>query len=98
MKNIRLFLVATFMLLVMGAYNSSAQIYVRVRPDRPHYERVARPGPRHVRVDEEWEPRGGTYNFTGGHWVEPPRPHARWVAGRWRHSHHGYVWVSGRWR
>jgi hypothetical protein len=34
----------------------------------------------------------------GGHWVEPPRPHAVWIDGHWAHEHGGYYWVEGHWR
>jgi hypothetical protein len=98
MKSIKKILLILAILVAGGIYRSDAQVYVRVRPERPHYERVVAPSPRHVWIDEEWEPRGGTYTFVGGHWAEPPHPGARWNAGRWKHGHHGYVWVSGRWR
>ena len=81
-----------------GVYSSNAQIFVNVRPDRPHYERTVAPSPRHVWIDEEWEPRGNTYAFVGGHWAEPPRANGVWVAGHWRHRPHGWVWISGHWR
>jgi WXXGXW repeat (2 copies) len=75
-----------------------AQIYVNVRPVVPHYERVAAPSPRHVWIDEEWEPRGGAYVFVGGHWAAPPRPGVVWVPGHWRQRPRGWVWVPGHWR
>ncbi len=82
--------------------NSKAQeIVVRARMERPRtvvVRRPYRPSPRHVWVAEEWTPSGGTYVYKPGYWVEPPRPGAVWVAGRWRHHHGGYVWVAGRWR
>ncbi len=98
MKNIRKlwFILAIFIL--GAAFDSSAQVYIKVRPARPHYERRAAPGPRHIWVEEDWEPRGGTYVFVGGRWVEPPRPRAVWIAGHWVHRPRGWVWIRGHWR
>jgi hypothetical protein len=81
-----------------SAFSSSAQIVVAVRPDRPHYERVVAPSPRHVWIDEEWEPRGGSYVFVGGHWAEPPHPGGAWVPGHWVQRPRGWVWKPGHWR
>ena len=83
--------------LVSSAYSSSAQIVVRVRPDRPHYERPVAPGPRHVWIDEDWTPRGNTYVFNGGRWAEPPHERAHWVPGHWKETPNGYVWREGHW-
>ena len=83
--------------LTCGAYSSMAQIYVNVRPERPHYERPVAPSPRHVWIDEEWEPRGNSYEFRGGRWAEPPHEGAHWSEGRWRHNSHGHQWKPGRW-
>ena len=98
MKTIKKALLAVALALTCGAYTSMAQIYVKIRPSRPHYERVVAPSPRHVWVDEEWEPRGNDYVFVGGRWLEPPRNQAHWIPGHWRHSRRGDVWVAGHWR
>ncbi len=80
--------------------NSKAQeIVVRARLHRPVIaERPPAPSPRHVWIDEEWAPSGGTYVFKGGYWAEPPRRHARWVPGHWNHFPRGWVWRPGHWR
>ncbi len=83
--------------LTCGAYSSMAQIYVKIRPARPHYERTVAPSRHHVWIDEDWQPRGNTYEFRGGHWAEPPRHGQRWSNGRWKHSRHGDEWRPGRW-
>jgi hypothetical protein len=98
MLSFRKLLVATALCVGCGIYSTSAQIVVRARLERPHYERVVAPSPRHVWIDEEWEPRGGTYVFVGGRWAEPPHPHWRWVPGHWDERPRGYVWISGHWR
>jgi hypothetical protein len=98
MKSIKKTLFILAVVLCTGAYTSNAQIEVRVRPPRPHVVRVEAPSRHHVWIDEEWEPRGGTYVFAGGHWAEPPHPGGRWAPGHWRHGHHGEVWVPGHWR
>lgn len=86
------------LIMSCGAYAAHAQVYVTVRPERPHYERVVAPSPRHVWIEEDWEPRGGSYVFVGGHWAEPPRPHAVWVGGHWRRGPRGWMWARGHWR
>ena len=98
MKNMKRFLLVLIVALSCGAYSSNAQIYVKIRPERPRYERPVAPSPRHVWVDEEWEPRGNSYAFTGGHWVEPPHPGYAWVPGHWSHGPRGDYWKAGHWR
>jgi len=97
MKNIKRVLFIMALALTCGAYGSMAQIYVNVRPPMPRYERVVAPSPRHVWIDEDWEPRGNSYAFVGGHWAEPPRRGARWQGGSWSHTKHGHQWKPGRW-
>jgi hypothetical protein len=91
-----LFVLAIF--LSCFSYRSTAQVFIEARPERPHYERIAPPGPRHVWIDEDWEPRNGAYVFIGGRWVEPPQPGGTWMPGHWRHRRHGWVWIPGHWR
>lgn len=75
-----------------------SQIYIRMRPERPKYVRVAAPTTRHVWIEDDWEPRGGQYVFVGGRWAEPPRPKAVWAAGHWAKRPRGWVWIPGHWR
>jgi hypothetical protein len=91
-------LLALGLALTCGAYTSMAQIEVKVRPERPHYVRTERPGPHHVWIDEEWEPRGNSYVFTGGRWAEPPHAHARWTPGHWKDTPRGHMWKPGHWK
>jgi hypothetical protein len=83
--------------LAVGSAN--AQIYVRIGPPPPRKEvLVVRPGPEYVWVKgyHRWD--GNQYVWVPGSWVVPPRPHARWVDGRWVHRRQGWIWVEGRWR
>ena len=97
MKTWSRFLVLAILVL-SGVVNAVAQeIIITERPVRPHYEHVAAPSPRHVWIEEEWEPRGGRYVFAGGHWTEPPRPEMVWVPGFWERGPRGEVWVRGHW-
>jgi hypothetical protein len=81
------------------SFSGSAQIYVRVRPVAPVIVRSAAPSPAHVWIGEEWEPRGGSYAYIGGHWAAPPHPGWIWVPGHWkRYGRNGEGWVRGRWR
>ena len=98
MKSLKKCLVVLVIVMGCFSYTSQAQIYVKIRPEHPRYERPVAPSPRHVWIDEEWEPRGGVYVNTGGHWAEPPREHARWQAGAWHRDNHGYRWNAGHWR
>src|SRR5580704_6654815 len=98
MNNIKKALFTITLALTCGAFSSSAQIEVRVRPDRPHYERTVAPSPRHVWIDEEWTPQGNSYVFSGGRWAEPPHPGGRWVPGRWKNTPNGTIWRPGHWR
>ena len=89
---------ALFLVVICQITYAQAQVFVRARPERPHYVRVVAPGPRHIWIDEEWESRGGAYVFVGGHWALPPRPRAIWIAGHWRNGRRGWVWIPGHWR
>ncbi|MBA3829175.1 MAG: YXWGXW repeat-containing protein [Taibaiella sp.] len=85
-------------LISCAAFQSHAQLIVNLRPARPVYVRTVAPSPRHVWVEEEWENRGGRYEWAGGHWVAPPREGARFVPGHWRRRPGGEVWIPGHWR
>jgi len=98
MSNLKRIVVMLAIAVSLGAFSASAQVYVNVRPVMPHYERHAAPSNRHVWIDEDWEPRGGTYAFVGGHWAVPPHMGMVWVPGRWRQGPHGWIWIKGRWR
>jgi len=98
MKQMKRFFLVLFVAMTATVLTSSAQLIIKVRPERPHYVRVEAPSPRHVWVDEEWEWHDGGYVWAGGRWVEPERPGARWVPGRWRERPGGWIWVRGHWR
>jgi hypothetical protein len=90
---------ALLAILVTGvSLGASAQIYVTVHPRPPVIIRTERPSPAHVWIDEEWEPRGGTYVYAGGHWAAPPHPGWAWAPGHWRRGPRGEYWVGGHWR
>lgn len=98
MKTLKIALVLAVMAMTGSAADCAAQIYVKIRPSRPHYERTVAPSPRHVWVDEEWTPSGESYTWAGGHWVERPRERAVWVPGHWKDTRRGAVWIAGHWR
>ena len=98
MRNAGKILSLLIVALFLGVAVFAQEIIIRERPVRPHYERVVAPSPRHVWIDEEWEPRGGTYVFVGGRWAEPPRMGMLWVPGHWDRRPRGEVWVRGHWR
>ncbi len=78
--------------------SASAQIYVKIRPTFPIVVRTEQPSRNYVWIDEEWEHRGGTYVYTGGHWVNPPPNRYVWKKGRWKHNKRGNIWIPGTWR
>ena len=84
--------------LVGAAQLTSAQIYVNLRPPVPVVVRTVQPQPNYVWVDEEWEPNGNDYRYTGGHWVAPPQPNYAYRKGYWKKHKKGQHWVPGRWR
>jgi hypothetical protein len=86
-------------LSLFAVTESKAQIEVHARLSAPVVAvRAERPSPRHVWVAEEWEPRGGKYVYKAGYWAEPPRRGARWAAGSWHQTRHGWAWKPGSWR
>jgi len=95
-----LFRLLLLSVIVIGGYSyAAAQVYVRIRPVAPVVVRTAQPSHDHVWIDEEWEPNGNAYRYTGGHWERPPHPGYRWRRGHWRRHHaDGERWVAGGWR
>jgi hypothetical protein len=80
-------------------FSATAEVVVRVRPPHIVVERRAPPpGRDYVWTSgyHRWD--GNAYAWTPGMWQQPPRPHARWVAHRWRHQGGGWVLVEGHWR
>jgi hypothetical protein len=77
---------------------ADAQVYVRVGPPRPVYERrpPPRPGYAWQAGYQRWD--GNRYIWVPGAYMAPPRPRARWVAGRWAHGPRGYYYRGGVWR
>jgi len=100
MKKITRLLFLAVALSVLAVSNGKAQdIVVRARMHAPVVAvRPVAPSPRHVWIGEEWVPSGRTYVYKGGYWALPPRPHARWIPGRWRRTPAGWTWRPGHWR
>ena len=94
-KLIKLF----FVLVVLFTVSSSAmaQVYVTIRPPVPVIVRPPQPSRTHVWINEEWEPNGSSYRYSGGHWDAPPHPGYYRRPGYWQRSKHGNNWVQGSW-
>jgi hypothetical protein len=92
-------LLAGFFAAILAVNVFAADVVVRIAPPRPRVEtRVVAPGPGYVWTPgyHRWD--GNAYVWAPGGWVQPPRPHARWVAHRWEHRNGGWVMVEGHWR
>jgi WXXGXW repeat (2 copies) len=93
------FLSAALGVLLTMSAASAADVFVRIGPPAPVVEtRVVSPGPGYVWTPgyHRWD--GNRYVWTAGTWVQPPRPHAHWVAHHWVHRNGGWVMVEGHWR
>jgi len=100
MKKITRILMLSAIALVFSVASSSAQLVVKIRPNRPGPVVVVRgrqPSPRHVWVSEEWTPNGNSYAYHPGYWALPPHPGGVWIAGHWADRRGGTVWVAGHW-
>jgi hypothetical protein len=87
-------------LLLAASLAAGAQVVVRIGPPPPRPVEVVPPAEHPGWV---WQPGyhrwdGAHYVWVGGHYAEPPYPHAHWVEGHWAHRGGGYVWVEGHWR
>ncbi len=77
--------------------SASAQIFVKVRPPFQVVTRPPQPNPSYIWVDEEWEPNGKAYRYSGGQWIAPPQTGYYRRPGYWRRSSNGLTWVKGSW-
>ena len=91
-------LLVLMVVLFSVSLSGNAQIYVRIRPPVPVIVRPPQPSQAHVWIEEDWQPRGRNYRYSGGHWVSPPRRGSSYTPGHWRTSRRGNVWVKGSWR
>jgi hypothetical protein len=88
---------ASAVMMVMPAL--SADVIVNVRPPAAIVEtRPVAPGVGYVWTPGYYRYDGGRHVWVGGAWVQPPRPHAVWVAHKWVHRRGGWVLVEGHWR
>jgi len=94
-------IVAAFACMCGAAMPADAQIYVKIRPPRPHVTvkvRPVRPNPTAVWIEDDWRPGNGRYDYNGGRWETPPRRGMTWRPGQWKNTpRRGYVWVPGKW-
>ena len=89
----------SILVLFLGlSLSAAAQIYVQIRPARPVIIRTQPPGREYIWIQDEWEPNGVVYRYSGGHWVLPPQHGVKWKKGHWkRNPKVGYLWVPGKW-
>ena len=79
------------------SFSAAAQIYVQIRPTFPVIVRPPQPSRVHVWVNEEWEPSGNAYRYSGGHWEAPAHPGYYRRPGFGQRCKHGQMWVQGNW-
>lgn len=94
-KGLKLLLFAAVFLTVSASLK--AQIYVEVRPAVPVIVRPPQPGSVYIWVNEEWEPDGRSYRYSGGHWIQPPHPGYYYRSGYWLRTKKGQKWIKGSW-
>jgi hypothetical protein len=92
-------IIVTLAVAISGsAFSTSAQIYVRIRPVHVVVTRSVAPSPRHIWIEEDWNGRGDGYEYSGGHWAEPPREGYSYRRGYWSHGSRGHYWHAGSWQ
>ncbi len=97
-KVLQYLLFATISAFVLASCAPSA-VVVRERPVAPGYTdvRPAPPYPGAVWINEDWEYRGGRYEYVRPHWERPPQAGHVWHGGYWENHSHGYSWHKGHW-
>lgn len=98
MKNKMIRLLLAVIVIFTVSFSASAQIYVKIRPTFRVVQRPQQPSPNHVWIDEDWQPRGRHYRYSGGHWERPPHRGYQRNPGHWQSTRRGNVWVQGTWR
>ncbi len=97
MKQKARFLLALACIMSLSLFSATAQVYVHIRPPKPVFVVTPQPSPRHVWIDEEWEPKTDHYEYNGGRWMEAPHEGDRYSPGYWRHNSKGHSWHPGKW-
>ncbi len=85
-------------ILFTASFSASAQIYVKIRPTFKVVPHPPRPTVTHVWVNEEWQPDGQSYRYSGGHWEAPPHRGYYRTQGHWQQTRRGEVWIPGNWK
>ena len=86
-----------FAILFTVTFSAAAQIYVKIRPSFPVVVRTQQPSHSHIWIEEDWQPHGRDYRYTGGYWATPPHRGYYRRPGHWQHSKRGDVWIQGSW-
>ncbi|HEX2682865.1 MAG TPA: hypothetical protein VHL77_02970 [Ferruginibacter sp.] len=97
MKNKLKIVLLTAFVLTAATFTVSAQVYVTIRPTFPVMVKPPQPSPVYIWVNEEWEPNGNAYRYTGGHWEAPAQPGYYRRPGYWQRSKNGNRWIKGTW-
>jgi len=98
MKNKLIRLLLAVIVIFAVSFSASAQVYVKIRPTFRVVQRPPQPSPNHVWIDEDWQPRGRNYRYSGGHWARPPHQGYQRNPGHWKNTRRGNVWIQGTWR
>ncbi len=99
-KLLKMAAVGVFLLFAANVY-SQVGVAIHIGPPHPRHEVVVvaphvgmvwQPG------YHRWDVATNAYIWVPGVWVDPPHPHAVWVAPRYRHRGDHWEFHEGHWR
>ena len=92
---------ALFLILMLGSLSGSAQVVVKVKPNRPAHaiNKPAQAKAEHIWIDGHWQydHHKKEYVWIQGRWVKENKDH-HWVEGHWEAKDDGFIWVPGHWK
>jgi hypothetical protein len=99
-RNMKL-LIASLIVLIFGTCSLTAQVIIKVKPNRPKVIIVKPSEVRHGHtwVDGHWrfDKPQQKYVWVKGHWKKVKHGH-HWAAGHWNTTTAGHIWVEGHWK
>ncbi len=98
MKKI-IFLTLTMFILSGFAFQTNAQIIIKIKPPKPKVVVVkTKHRPHHIWVKGHWKTTpSGKFVWVEGHWIKK-RHGFVWIDGHWKKVRGGWIWVPGHWK